>query len=183
MRCPALLLLLPILPSSLAAQDTPAPEYSADRFISLTAGVGNSMGWFGAQGERYLADERLSIFVGLGYTPSLDQGDPTGPTFAAGVRTFTAGIKHRAFVEGSVSQLLVETRALGEGARLYGPGLQGGYQFVSTGGFTLMASLGIGYALAVPRGVAPWASQVGLGAGYTWRRQRSDEGRFDPHRK
>jgi hypothetical protein len=141
------------------------------------------MGWFGAQGERYLADERLSIFVGLGFTPSLDQGDPTGPTFAAGIRTFTAGTKHRAFVEGSVSQLLVENSVLGDGGRLYGPGLQGGYQFVSTGGFTLMASLGVGYALAVRDGIDPWAGQVGLSAGYTWRRQRSDEGRFDPHRR
>ena len=59
------------------------------------------MGWFGAQGERYFLDERLSVFVGLGYTPSLDQGDPTGPTFAAGLRTFTSGAKHRLFVEGS----------------------------------------------------------------------------------
>ena len=49
------------------------------------------------QGERYFLDERLSVFVGLGYTPRLDQGDPTGPTFAAGLRSFTSGIKHRFF--------------------------------------------------------------------------------------
>jgi len=183
MRYPALLILLPCLPTLLTAQETSVPAFSTQRVISLTAGVGNAMGWFGAQGERYLADERLSIFVGLGYTPSLDQGDPTGPTFAAGIRSFTSGTKHRAFVEGSVSQLLVETRALGEGSRLYGPGVQGGYQFVSTGGFTFMASLGVGYALAVRDGIDPWAGQVGLSAGYTWRRQRSDEGRFDRHRR
>lgn len=183
MRCPALLLLLPSLPLALPAQDTPAPMNSAERFVSLTAGVGNSMGWFGVQGERYLADERISIFLGLGYTPRLDQGDATGPAFAAGIRTFTAGTKHRAFIEGSVSQLLVETSVFGEGGRLYGPGVQGGYQFISAGGFTLMASLGVGYALAVPSGLDPWAAQVGLGAGYTWRRQRSDEGRFDFYRR
>lgn len=183
MRCPALLMLLPSLPALLAAQDAPAPAFSTERIVSLTAGIGNSMGWFGVQGERYLADERLSIFVGLGYAPRLERGDRTGPSFAAGVRSFTAGRRHRAFVEGSVSQLQVETLALGESGRLYGPGLQGGYQFVSTGGFTFMASLGLGYALAVPRGLSPWAGQVGLGAGFTWRRQRSDEGRFDRYRR
>lgn len=156
---------------SLAAQEVADRVIPGERLISLTAGVGNSMGWFGVQGERYLADERLSIFLGLGYTPSLDQGDPTGPTFAAGLRAFTAGAKHRVFTEGSVSQLLVEA---GGDRRLYGPGLQGGYQFVSRGGFTLVASLGVGYALAVPTGMDPWASQVGVGLGYTWRRRTAD---------
>jgi len=175
MRCDVVVVMLASLSTPAAAQDEPV-WVPTERLISVTAGVGNSMGWFGAQGERYLADERLSVFVGLGYTPGLDRGDPTGPTFAAGLRSFTSGIKHRAFVEGSVSQLLVANGPLDEGSRLYGPGVQGGYQFVSPRGFTLMASVGVGYALATPRGVAPWAAQLGLSLGYTWRRARSGGG-------
>ena len=169
MRVRAIVALLVSLPGMLTAQVERPRIFPAQRVVSLTAGVGNAMGWFGAQGERYFADERLSVFVGLGYTPRLDRGDPTGPTFAAGVRSFTAGVKHRAFMEGAVSQVLVETGPLGGGSRLYGPGLQGGYQFVSLGGFTFMASLGVGYALAAPRGADPWGAQIGVGAGYTWR--------------
>jgi hypothetical protein len=37
--------------------------------VTVTAGVGNAMGWFGVQGERYFMDE------------------PDGPTFAAGLRS------------------------------------------------------------------------------------------------
>jgi hypothetical protein len=173
MRFGMSLALLAVLPSASLAQVDAPRMFPTERLISLTAGIGNSMGWFGAQGERYLADERLSVFVGLGYTPQLDPGDPTGPTFAAGLRSFTSGIKHRAFLEGAVSQILVETEPLGNGSRLYGPGVQGGYQYVSLGGFTFMASLGLGYALAAPRGVSPWGAQIGLGAGYTWRRPAS----------
>jgi hypothetical protein len=87
------------LPGILTAQVERPRIFPAQRVVSLTAGVRNAMGWFGAQGERYFADERLSVFVGLGYTPRLDRGDPTGPTFAAGVRSYTAGVKHRAFLE------------------------------------------------------------------------------------
>ena len=174
MRNLAILAVLVTIPEALQSQEGVARSFPAERLITLTAGVGNAMGWFGAQGERYFLDERLSIFVGLGYTPHLGQKDPTGPTFAAGLRSFTSGIKHRAFLEGGMSQLRVENRPEGGGDRYYGPGVQGGYQFVSTGGFTLMASVGLGYALAVRRGLDPWASQVGLSLGYTWRRARSD---------
>ncbi|MCI0372270.1 MAG: hypothetical protein L0214_13085 [candidate division NC10 bacterium] len=164
------------------AQEAPVRVYPGERLVSLTAGVGNAMGWFGAQGERYLLDERLSIFVGLGYTPQIDPGDPTGPTFAAGLRSFTSGLRHRFFMEASASQLIVEPVGADGGRRLYGPGLQGGYQFVPAGGFTLMASVGAGYALGVPRGGDPWATQVGLGLGYTWRRPARVSGPLDRRR-
>ena len=152
------------------AQQGPA-GFGGERMVSLTAGVGNAMGWFGAQGERYFLDERLSIYAGLGYTPSLDPGDPHGPTFALGFRGYTTGAKHRLFFEGSASQVMVTSAGADGGERIYGPGLQVGYQFVSRGGFTLMTSVGQGYGLGVPRSVNPWAWQVGLGLGYTWRRQ------------
>ena len=183
MRLGAVMTLLATLPSVLGAQVEAQRIFPAQRFMSVTAGVGNSMGWFGAQGERYFADERVSVFLGLGYTPRFDRGDPSGPTFAAGLRSYTSGAKHRAFVEGAVSQVLVENDPFNGSDRFYGPGLQGGYQYVSFGGFTFMASLGVGYALAVPHGVDPWGAQVGVGFGYTWRRTATAEGPFDHHVK
>jgi hypothetical protein len=151
--------------------------FAGERLVTVTAGVGNAMGWFGAQGERYFLDERISIFAGVGYTPRLDRGEPAGPTFAAGFRSFTSGAKHRLFVETSASQLLTTSEGAVSGGRYYGPGFQFGYQFVSRGGFTLMTSLGLGYALGVPRTLDPWATQVGLGLGYTWRRKYMTGGR------
>jgi len=129
----------------------------------VVTGVGNSMGWFGGSAERYLGD-RFSLFAGIGYTPPID-GIPAGITPAGGARLFTPGVKHRGFLEFSVSQIAVES---GIDRRLYGPGLQAGWQFVSRGGFTLMASLGAGYILAenVSQPVQPL---MGLGIGYTWR--------------
>jgi hypothetical protein len=128
------------------------------------------MGWFGVHGEGYFAHERLSGFVGLGYTPSIDPGDPSGPTFALGLRGFTHGFKHRGFLALSVSQLVIETGSVEDSRRFYGPGLEAGYQFVSRGGFTLMASLGLGYAPGVPEGERKYGELLALGLGYTWRR-------------
>jgi hypothetical protein len=172
MRAP--LVLAPLLLLSIA-QSLPGQSWSGarplgERRYTATAGVGNSMGWFGVQGERYLLDERLSIFAGLGWAPSLDPGDGAGPAFAAGLRSFTSGARHRLFVEASASQVVRPTAGAADGGPYYGPGLQAGYQFVSPGGFTLMASVGAGYALGVPRTGDPWARQAGLGLGYTWRR-------------
>ena len=101
--------ILPLLltPQAMRAQ-APAPL----RVVTVTAGVGNAMGWFGAQGERYFRPGRVSAFVGAGWTPSLDQYEPSGPTFAAGLRGYTAGFKHRGFLEASVSQIFTEVDAL-----------------------------------------------------------------------
>ena len=161
------MILLASLPLPLAAQspDTPATRL---RVATITAGTGNALGWFGVQGERYWRD-RYSGFIGLGYTPSLDDY-PSGPTFAAGVRGFTGGYRHRGFLELSFSQLLL-LRDLGDGSRrLYGPGLQAGYQLATRGGFTAMASAGLGYAPTVPEGEDELAWLGGLSLGYTWRR-------------
>jgi hypothetical protein len=170
-RAPVLAPLLLLASAQLlVAQSWAGARPLGDRRYTATAGVGNSMGWFGVQGERYLLDERLSIFAGLGWMPSLGRGDRHGPSFAAGVRSFTSGAKHRLFLEGSASPVVRETAGGAVGGPYYGPGLQAGYQFVSPGGFTLMLSLGAGYALGVPRGGDPWARVAGLGLGYTWRR-------------
>jgi hypothetical protein len=153
-------------PAALRGQAASDPR----RIATVTAGIGNTMGWLGVQGERYFARERLSAFLGLGYTPAIDQGDPSGLAFALGVRGFTAGVKHRGFLALSVSQLFVENSATEDRRRLYGPGVEAGYQFASRGGFTIMLGLGAGYAPGMPDGESAVASMLELGLGYTWRR-------------
>ena len=153
-------------PAALKGQVATDPQ----RIATVTAGLGNTMGWLGVQGERYFARERLSAFLGLGYSPVIDQGDPSGFAFALGARGFTAGVKHRGFLALSVSQLFVESGSTDDRRRLYGPGVEAGYQFASRGGFTVMLGLGAGYAPGMPDGQSAVASMIELGLGYTWRR-------------
>lgn len=142
---------------------------SARRSATVLAGAGNAMGWLGAQAELYFSGDRLSAFAGLGYTPALGEGDPSGITGAAGLRAYTNGLRHRAFLELSVSQVAVRTGAAVEDKRFYGPGVQVGYQYTALSGFTLLASVGVGVALGVDEGVSPVYGLGGLGFGYTWR--------------
>jgi len=165
MRMHTPLLFLLLVPHSIPAQEAPPL-----RVVTVTAGLGNAMGWLGAQGERYFGPDRLSAFVGAGYTPSTDQYETSGLTFAAGLRGYTPGFKHRGFLEVSVSQIFTETDSLETGG-LYGPGLAAGYQYASRGGFTLMTSLGVGYAPGVNDGYNKVGALVNLGLGYTWRRR------------
>ena len=164
------LVLAVTLPASLAAQASGPADTLPARVATVTAGTGNALGWLGLQGERYWTGDRASLFVGLGYTPEIDAGDPSGPTFAVGVRGFTPGYKHRGFLEFSVSQLVIVSGPSEERRRLYGPGLQAGYQYASAGGFTFMISLGLGYASDVPAGESEVGGMGGVSLGYTWRR-------------
>ena len=160
-------LLLITLPAAMAAQaPTPDPMPSARR-VTVTAGSGNAMGWLGAQAERYFAGEHRSVFLGLGYTPDLDGGDTSGLAAAAGVRGYTGGVRHRGFLELSVSQIVVSSL----GSHHYGPGVQLGYQYAARRGFTAAASLGLGYVLSRPAAIAGSRLQPigGIGFGYTWR--------------
>jgi hypothetical protein len=166
------LLVVSLLPLPAVGQEVGASPPVPPRVASLTAGLGNVMGWFGLHGEGYFARERLSGFVGLGYTPSVDEGDPSGPTFAIGLRGFTTGIKHRGFLALSLSQLALESGFVENPRRFYGPGLEAGYQYVARGGFTFMASLGLGWAPGVPEGAKEVGEVLALGLGYTWRRTR-----------
>ena len=157
------------MPLPLGAQ-APAAGPARQRVATITAGTGNALGWFGVQGERYWRD-RYSGFAGIGYTPALEDDYPSGVAFAAGARGYTGGYRHRAFLELSVSQLvLVRSFSGEERRRIYGPGLQGGYQWATAGGFTLMVSAGIGYAPSVPEGEDEVGPMGGLSFGYTWRR-------------
>lgn len=163
------ILLLVSLPAPLAGQAPPSVT-TRQRMATITAGTGNALGWFGVQGERYWRD-RYSAFAGVGYTPAIEDDYPSGATFAAGVRGFTGGYRHRAFLELSLSQLvLVRSFSDDEQRRIYGPGLQAGYQYAAAGGFTAMISLGVGYAPSVPEGEDEVGLLGGLSFGYTWRR-------------
>jgi hypothetical protein len=160
-----------------AAQVTETAVPSVARQWTFAAGLGNSLGWFGLQGERHVSQNRLSVFVGLGYTPAIDAGEPSGLTVAAGGRAFSSGTRHRGFLELAFSQISIERSV--DGNRYYGPAAQIGYQYTARRGFTLFVSAGAGYsAYAVgddtgfdeesevfPR----WQPVVGLGAGHTWR--------------
>ena len=165
------LVVLSLSPLPAVGQEVGASPPVPPRAASLTAGVGNVMGWLGLHGEGYFARERLSGFVGLGYMPEMDQGDPTGPTFAIGLRGFTTGIKHRGFLALSLSQIAILS-SLEDPRRFYGPGLEAGYQYAARGGFTFMASLGVGWAPGIPEGGNEVGEILALGLGYTWRRTR-----------
>jgi hypothetical protein len=86
------------------------------------------------------------------------------------VRAYTAGVNHRAFLEASYSQIALT--AAPDKARRYGPGLQFGYQWVTHGGFTLLASGGAGMWRWEPTagsGETEVDAILNLGVGYTWR--------------
>jgi hypothetical protein len=137
-------------------------------FLFFFYGLQKTMGWFGGQAERYVARGRASVFAGVGYTPAIDDGDPSGATFAAGVRGYTGGSRHRGFLEASVSQIDVEMRV--DGVRRYGPGLQIGYQYVARRGFTMLVSGGVGYPRGGDEILGSSATALfGFGMGYTWR--------------
>jgi hypothetical protein len=158
-----------------AAPSAPAESTSSVPRLSLTGGVGNSLGWFGVQGEHYLREGRFSIFAGVGYATNFEE--PSAPDIsgtvavAGGSRAFFGGRKHRLFVEGSISLVarewwLDEHGSEHEASR-YGPGLQVGYQLLSRKGVTFATSVGVGYAVGARSDSTTWL--FGLGVGYTWR--------------
>lgn len=154
-----------------AAADARTPPA---RSATLLAGYGNATGWLGIQGERYLGTGRYSVFAGLGYAPSVEERQATGVAVAAGVRAYTLGVRHRAFVDLLVSQLAAEVTPEGSlergKKRSYGPAVQVGYQYVAQGGFTVVVSTGVGYAVNAIEGDRRVRSTVGVAMGYAWRR-------------
>jgi hypothetical protein len=165
-----LLLLWPMQDFSRAEQE----ESPGPRIVTVLAGSGNSMVFFGLQFDYYFRQERFSLFGGTGYTPVFDT-DSSSMAFAVGVRAFLGGKKHRALFEGSVSTVGIEKWTQGDEVVLartrYGPGAQVGYQYTARGGLTFMITGGVGYALGLdPQDpLSPWVPLAALGVGYTWR--------------
>jgi hypothetical protein len=146
MRAILVATLLACLPAMAPSHDARRDSLPRPRSVTVTTGIGNAMGWWGLQGEKYLRNQRISLFSGLGSTP---------------------GLKHRGFLELSVAQIEIESGCFTVCSRYYGPSLQAGYQCVSRRGFTLALLTGAGYA---PGGSASVVSTGGLGVGYTWLR-------------
>lgn len=158
----------------LLAVSGPAAAQEPPR-ASLLAGFGNSFGWFGAQGEVYLATGRLAGFVGLGFMPNFLNDEGSGAAGAVGVRGFTAGTRHRGFVELSISALSNNvSRTFGsdlvEKSIGYGPGFAVGYQFIGESGLTIVLSGGVGLDDDEfdPEG-SRFKPTLGVGLGYTLR--------------
>lgn len=169
-RCLFLLAFVISLPAWGEAQTT-AENPSAPPSVTLTGGLGNSMGWLGVQAERYLRNARFSVFGGVGYLPASDAGDTSGPGFAVGLRAFTSGARHRGFLEISLLPIAYDLACFDDCQSHYGPAVQGGYEFIRRDGLTFLASYGIGYALGVPSGTdAVNRVILAVGLGYTWRR-------------
>ena len=59
------LLLFGSLPALMGQEAT-----ARQRVATVTAGIGNTMGWLGVQGERYFAHERFSAFLVSATHPS-----------------------------------------------------------------------------------------------------------------
>jgi hypothetical protein len=180
MRSVAIGVLLACVGVSLAAAGDSSPVASASRQVTVLAGFGTSLGGLGAGAEAYFADSRMSAFAGAGYVvPTQDGRGASGLGLAGGMRMYTGGRRHRAYVEASVSPVAVEVAPEGsglEGQNLsYGPGASLGYQFVGVGGATFAASLGVGYALSSASGVDSGRVQVlsTMGLGYTWHRRQA----------
>lgn len=155
-----------------ALGQTSVPVATGAPAFTIVAGIGNAMGGLGGQLERSMKAGRMSVFGGLGYTPEFEPGSPSSVTGAAGLRGFTAGKTHRAFVEVSVSALRLEyfpDQSLIPGEIIYGPGAQVGYQFIARSGLTTLLSIGTGVPIGGDSGSTP-ALMAGLGLGFTWRR-------------
>lgn len=64
--------------------------------------------------------------------------------------------RDRAFLQASVSPLLFEYFTVGTtripGSKVYGPGFQGGYQYVARSGLTGLASVGTGFPIGAEMG-------------------------------
>lgn len=170
----ALLLLGLAMPADdSAAADAPDQPLRA----SLVFGYGSSVGGLGGSGEVYFAGSRVSLFGGLGYVPSSDGGrGASGPAFAVGARGFAGGRRHRGFLEGSFSPLMVEIAPEGSGAQgddiLYGPSVSLGYQFVGSSGVTFVISGGVGWTVTGPDYIQGRCFHSTVAVGYTWRVKR-----------
>ncbi len=168
-----LLFVLLALPSASWAAPPDEHESAGTRSATLLAGVGHSLGWLGVQGEKHFHNDRLSVFAGVGL--GLQKERPaSGVALAGGMRAYGAGTQGRRFVELSVSKIGDWSSPQGapteSRAQVYGPGLQVGYQRISRGGFTLVLSLGVGYAVTSRPINSHVQALVGIGLGFTWHR-------------
>ena len=133
-------------------------ERSPDRRLTVMAGLGNTFAGFGGTAEYWFV-RQASVVGGLGV------GVGTGVEAALGVRLFTPGPRHRAFLEAAYAPIAVSVGPMDETVH-YGPGVSVGYGYTSRGGFSALIGIGAGIATAFDE-----VELVGnLGFGYTWGR-------------
>lgn len=146
--------------------------------LSGYTGIGNSLGWFGIQAEKYLSDGKYSAFGGFGYYPSDHISTSGGTAFAVGFRIFSEVSNQRYFGEASYSMLAYRGIYFGNDIKYYGPGAQIGYQVIGDGrqsflslvlpeGLTLLASAGLGYADVQELGESNIHFVFGVSVGYS----------------
>lgn len=157
-----------------AAASGVAPPAPGRPVVTVLGGLGSSYGGFGAQVEYYLGSRRFSFYGGVGYYPGGDDDRcPSGLAGAGGARLYTGGVRHRGFLEVALapiaSNFVIQDDELVDQAIVYGPSVHLGYQLVRDGGFTLQASVGVGYGRWSEYDVSVVAFQLGLGIGHSWR--------------
>lgn len=170
MRCFAPLAFLLLVPTPGWAWQTAPLDAPPAPTVSVVGGLGNTMAGLGGQVQAYLAGGRVGVFGGLGYMPEIESGDWSGMSVAGGVRGYTGARRHRGYLELSASPMQMLTGCFDSCERFYGIGMQAGYQLLTSGGFTFVASLGVGYTLGIEDGTSRVSPLGDLGIGYTWRR-------------
>jgi opacity protein-like surface antigen len=153
----ALLVATTCAASSLLAQDADLQD-PGDPRLTVMAGLGNTFAGLGGTVE-YRFSRETSVVGGLGV------GLANGVDAAGGLRLFTPGVRHRAFLEAVFAPMAVSTGPFDDKV-YYGPGLSAGYGYTSGGGFSALIGIGAGWATTVET----VELVVNVGLGYTWRR-------------
>jgi len=164
-------LTLTLSPLGARAAETTPPL--GDRKLAVLAGVGTTTAGYGLQAELRFG-RHFSAFGGFGYSPE-SQGEYSsrraeGAGVAGGLRAYTPGRIHQAFVEVAVAPITSEQGTQGLFLR-YAPTFQAGWQMTRAGGFTLVLSLGVGHAPANAQLESDTSGVFSIGLGHTWRRK------------
>jgi hypothetical protein len=155
-------LLLTILSTAPFAAAGHAQSGPVAKQASIMGGVGNSFGGMGGALEFFPQPGRLALLAGVGYFPS---SSGVGAAFAGGMRVYTRGSRHQAYVEGGVAPLALSRGPFGDHLR-YGPAFSLGYRYTGSGGFSVLLAGGAGWAPSL-QATEP---VLNLGFGYSWRR-------------
>jgi len=170
---------------ALAEGADPVPVHRETRLAGMTLGGGSSVPGLGISAEKYLREGRVSFFGGVGYIPhSQDGRGAAGTGVAGGLRAYSRGRVHRAFVEASFSPVAVEVAPEGSSVSgekfSYGPGVSVGYSMVRQSGFTVMVSAGAGQGVTGPSDLHSTQFLSTIAVGHTWVRRQPRSVRGGP---
>jgi hypothetical protein len=126
--------------------------------LTLSAGLGNSFGIVGGNGEVYLFGGRAGVVIGIGFVVEAGLG-------SAGASA-TLPVAGRVYSSNRASRWLLEVaggKYLGDESS-YGPALLLGHQWIKQSGLTWLLDAGAGRGLDDSLRPA-----LNIGIGYTWR--------------